>query len=349
MSTGVRDQVISIDQPDKWRKCLEGVPHSYWHTWECCSAVHHTSALPTYLYCLDQADVRMVCPFSERQWRGSTDICTPAGFSGFAANGTLTGASERWKVFAKSRDYVCGYFAQHPLFSNHVNLEQAGWANKNFYFDLTLGRDALLKRMRPNRRNAIWRWYAAGKKYLNDREALSAFLVRHHADFMRQADASAASFYSERTLEAICVDPASELVGVVDDKGICAVCLFTSTPWGAEAVFNVAVRDGRDFAVPLIWWGVEHYLQRGLPFLHLGGGIRPGDDLAKAKMRYGTDAADFKCLKQVYNQSAYARLCAAAGCDPSSVAGYFPPYRAPGPASRTDIPHTDTNEPCSSH
>jgi hypothetical protein len=327
----MQEQVISIDQPQLWRKSLDGVPHSYWHTWECCSAVALTSGRPTYLYCLETAADRVVMPFSERQWDDAVDIFTPAGFSGFAGNGQIAGAQQRWQSFAQSSGFVCGYIAQHPLFSGAVELCDAVCANDVFYFDLTRGRDALLQRMRPNRRNAIWRWEAAGRPYVRERGALSAFLVQQHALFMRQAGASSGSFYSEETLAAMCADPASELVGAADPEGICAVCMFTSTPWGAEAVFNVAVRGGRDFAVPLIWWGVEHYLQRGLPVLHLGGGIRRGDELAKAKLRYGPDAAAFNSLKQIYDRETYRRLCRLAACDPDDTAGYFPAYRAARP------------------
>jgi hypothetical protein len=326
----MQEQIISTEQPDRWRKSLLGVRHSYWHTWECCSAVKLTSGLPTFLYCLEDAGKRMVIPFSERQWSDSLDIFTPAGFSGFAADGAIPGARDRWNAFARSNHYVCGYIAQHPLYSAQMECSDATNANEVFYFDLTRGRDALLHRMRPNRRNAIWRWEAAGRPYVRERRALAAFLVQQHGAFMQRANASSASFYSQETLAAMCDDPASELVGAADAEGICAVCMFTSTAWGAEAVFNVAVREGRDFAVPLIWWGAEHYMERGLPLLHLGGGIRRGDELAKAKLRYGTDVAEFNSFKQIFDREVYDRLCSAAGCDPDGIAGYFPPYRAAG-------------------
>jgi hypothetical protein len=68
-------------------------------------------------------------------------------------------------------------------------------------------------------------------------------------------------------------------------------------------------------------------------WLNLGGGIRPGDDLAEFKRRFGAVELPLASLRQVYRADAYEELCRAAGVT-SERAGWFPPYRASGAAPR---------------
>lgn len=323
------EDLIPLENRDAWQRALEGVPHSYWHTWTCCAALQRTHGLPTFLYVLEHDGARLVCPLAEREWRGATDVFTPGGFSGFASSGPIADAPLRWRDFARARGYVCGYFAQHPLLPRRGDTGASGTGQRLYYFDLSVDTTALLQRMRPNRRNAINRWRRAGQPAILDRERLTEFLVREHGPFMERVNASRATFYAGETLRAIASDAAVQLVGAEDERGLCAVCVFGSTRWCTEAIFNISVRGGRDLAAPLLWWGVEQSLARGIPLLHLGGGIRPGDGVELAKRRWGVPTAPFEQVKQVYDPDRFGHLCDAAGVAPAPDGDYFPPYRSP--------------------
>ena len=118
------DRLIGTDEPSAWRAALEGVPHSFYASWECCHAVALNTGRPTWLYVGERAGVRVVCPFSVRMQAGALDWVTPAGFSGFASNGPWPGFAAHWAAFARAQGAVCGYIAQHPAFG-HPSLEEA--------------------------------------------------------------------------------------------------------------------------------------------------------------------------------------------------------------------------------
>ena len=87
----IRHSLIGLDERDRWRSALAGVPHGFGHTWESCHAFSLTTDLPTYLYLAKCPEGRVVCPLIERSPRGAVDVATPFGFSGFAARGHCAG------------------------------------------------------------------------------------------------------------------------------------------------------------------------------------------------------------------------------------------------------------------
>lgn len=64
------DRLIGVDEPVAWREALEGVPHSFYATWDCCHAAALNTGWPTQLYVGEREGVRVVCPLSVRQHRG---------------------------------------------------------------------------------------------------------------------------------------------------------------------------------------------------------------------------------------------------------------------------------------
>src|SRR4028118_253375 len=101
----VKHTRIPLSEPAEWRNALEGIPHAFGHTWESCYAMNLTTGNPTYLYLFEDGDTRIVCPVSERLFKGQVDIVTPYGFSGFTGNKEHSDFRRHWKTFAVEQRY----------------------------------------------------------------------------------------------------------------------------------------------------------------------------------------------------------------------------------------------------
>lgn len=327
----MRETLIGTDAPGAWAAALEGVPHGFDHTWAACHAAELDTGWPTWLYCAEQAGVRVVCPFAERRHGSALDLVTPRGFSGFSASGAWPGFAARWQAFAAARGAVCGYIAQHPEFGA-AELEGPAEAGPTLYLlDLAAGAAATLARARKGRRRELRAWRARGHRYVDDPAALRDFALGHHAGFMTRVGAAAASRRGDAALRTLIAAPGSLFVGASRDGGaVEAVLLVGATRWGAEGVFNIAaLPGGREHTVALLAWCVEALAAQGVPWLNLGGGVRDGDAIAAAKREWNPREARLRRLKHVYRPDEYARLCAQVGVDPASRDGYFPAYYRP--------------------
>ena len=327
----MRHDLIGLDRRRDWNSVLDGVAHGYWHGWTPCKASSLSTGWPGFLYVGEWEGGRVVCPIARRDWEGRPDAVTPIGYSGFASSsGALpAGFADEWQAFMRTHGFVCAYVAQHPLVAPPWPGDGQFEGNMLYILDLAQPPQEWLSRVDANRRRSIRAWERQGAPWVRDRQRLTAFLVENHAAFMRTAGAAQASFHSDDAIAMFCADPAVELVGACDEAGVCAAAAFGAGTGVAELIFHVSVRSGRSYGPALMWWAVQHFHERKLDHLNLGGGIRPGDSLSHAKLRYRPRQMMFSALKQVFDEDAYQRLCAQAGCDGQDKSGYFPPYRAP--------------------
>ena len=65
----------------------------------------------------------------------------------------------------------------------------------------------------------------------------------------------------------------------------------------------------------------------GIPFYHLGGGVKEDDGVAKYKSLIGGEKLKFGYMKLKHNQNVFERLCEDAGVESDNLNGLFPPYR----------------------
>jgi hypothetical protein len=328
-----------IDSGDahRWAAALDGVPHGYWHSSVPCQAASANTGLAVRLYVGHTGSGKVVCPVMERKWQEKSDLATPIGISGFASStGTYPGNfPESWTATLASKEIVCIYLAQHPLYAPVWPRETEVAGSTLYLLDLVPTPREWLQKIDANRRRSILAWERQECKWVRDRQELTEFVVRHHGDFMRSVSASDASYLSAEALQTICNDAAVELVGAIDDKGICTTAAFGSTSYGSELLFHISIRKGRSFTAALMWWAVQHYHGKA-PFLSLGGTPRENDSLADAKRRYRPRETPFRKLKIVVDHPKYAALCIDARVAGDLSSGYFPPYRrfsagSPGP------------------
>ena len=322
--------LVGLGDPDRWRAALQGIPHSFAHTWESCHAHHLTTGYDTSLLCVSADGARVACPIAERPVDGRADVVTPYGFSGFSGTGPCAGLPGRWADFARERGYVCAYLGLSPLFGDPSFTDPADvHPNKHVYvLDLTRSEAELHAALSTNRRRQLRTWDPAAHDL--DRERLVAFFLAEYPRFMARKDASAQYAFSRATLEAICRLPDVFLLGAERDDGTLeAASVFVHTPDAGEFLFNAALPGAAHHSTHLLWSAVHRLRGLGVPSLNLGGGVEEGDSLAQFKERFGARKVPLLALKQVFDRPVYERLCRERGADPDDVVAYFPPYRRP--------------------
>jgi hypothetical protein len=322
---------IPLEARTDWEQALAGIPHAFAHTWGHCRSVYLSSRLPTYLYCFEDGDVRVVCPLSERRYRGEADIVTPYGFGGFVGSADCPEFPAHWAEYAARAGYVCGYIGLHPLLRNesHYRPAAAQACNSVFVLDLRLPEERLVAGLDANRRRQIRAPLAAGDRIVWDAERLAAFFQAAYPEFVRRIGAAPVYHFAPETLALLCSLERVFLVGAEVEGRLEAVVVFGHTPAVGEYLFGVALPDGRRHAARLLWCGIERLRSLGVPLVNLGGGARPGDGIAEFKRRFGAREVPLTALREVYRPTAFRALCRAAGVDAGGD-GYFPPYHAPG-------------------
>lgn len=322
-------ECIPMTEPQRWAEALRGIPHAFAHTWGSCHAMSLTSGLETFLYSYASADGRVVCPFAVRSYHGHRDLLTPYGFSGFTGVGSCRGFADHWAAFARAEGYVCGYVGLNPTLPWEPYHAPADLHRHNavHVLDLTLSEADLIGRMSHGRRQQV-RATTAGTRLVHDRARLAAFFGEHLTAFLEARQAARIYHLAPATLDALVACDDVLLLGLERDGSLEAVSMFVWTPHVADFLFNVSTPAGREHSTVLIWQGALRLKALGVPLLNLGGGVRPDDGVATFKARFGGRVLPLAALKQVYDPSVFATLCAGVHADPHDRSGYFPPYQA---------------------
>jgi hypothetical protein len=327
--SNARHSLIGLDERERWRSALAGVPHGFGHTWDSCHAFSLTNRLPTYLYVFESPEGRVVCPLIERWFEGEADVATPFGFSGFAGRGGYAGFDEKWRAFAMRQGWVCAYIGQNPvLLPEGLWPEDAFEPAQNLYWLGIDDPDRLHRGLSRLRRRQLRRWRIPGW-LCTDRDALLAFVLESADAFFQRVGAAPNYFLAEATWQALAASQHVELLGARREGRLVAATLFGWANGVADALFNISLPEGRDAATALLVEGAERLSERGVAGLNIGGGVRPGDDVERAKKLFGATARPLLRLRQVFAPGRFVELCAAAGVEPSGAGGFFPPYHAP--------------------
>lgn len=321
--------LIPIESESEWKDALKDIRHSFYHTRESCYAMHLTTGYRTYLYSFEHEGIRIICPVSEREFGGYTDIVTPYGFSGFAGNEDYPGFQNYWKEFVKEKKYVCGYISLNPALANstYYSGQDAYKSTNLFYIDLKLSLTELFENLDSNRKKIIknFRKYEAG--FIYDRNILTKFFTDNYYDFLKRINASQANYFSKETLEYICSLENVYMVGTGTEGRTEAVYLFAYTGSEGLCLFNVALPEGRQYASLLLWSGLKFFRSKKIPLMNLGGGIKEDDSVALSKERFGAYKLPFYNLKEIYDKEIYEKLCLQKGFKSDDKSGYFPAYR----------------------
>ena len=326
----VHHELIPLDQVDEWEGALHEIPHAFGHTWGSCRAMQLSTGMNAYLYRFRGGDATILCPIAERVFLGHTDIVTPYGFSGFVGTGVHADFPMLWKEFARQQGWVCGYIGLNPILQRPTDYDAADVYEHTEVYVLDLSREEseLLASFSRNRRRELRDWERSGSQIITDRGPLAEFVLREHEEFFRSHNASAVYRLSRQTWLSLFELPNVLAFGATSGNSLAAVTLFAFTPTIGESLFNISIGDGARLSTPLLWQGVLSLRSLGVRFLNLGGGIRPGDGVAKFKQRFGGRALPLRSLRQVYDPDVFHTLCQQAKVDPSIRTGNFPAYRA---------------------
>lgn len=322
-------ELIPLDCRADWEGALRDIPHAFGHTWGSCRAMHLTTGMETFLYRFTAGETRIVCPLAERLFRGHTDVVTPYGFSGFVGSGVLAGFPTLWKEFARSRGWVCGYIGLNPILQRAADYDAADVCEHNEVYVLNLARDEreLLAALSANRRRQLRDWERSGAQVITDPSPLAEFWLREQGGFLRSRTASPVYRFSRETWLSLFDSPNVLLFGAAAGDSLVVVALFAFTPAIGEYLFSISTGDGARLSTPLLWHGALALRARGVRFLNLGGGIRPGDGVARFKQRFGAQALPLRSVREVYDRRIFEDLCRASNSDPEDRSGMFPPYR----------------------
>ena len=323
-------ELIPLSQPERWEAAVAQLPHGHAHTWGFCRAAQLTSGVPSYLYRYSRGRSLVVCPLCERQFSGQTDIVTPYGFGGFTASGPCAEFARDWSAFARSRGWVCGYISLNPLFfeAEGFDPEEVHVHNRLYVMDLLRPQEEIVRGLSQNRRRQLREWPSVAATLNHDRGELTAFLLANYAAFFTRKEAGSATRFTAATMTAVAELEDVFMVGAGEGRRLESVAVFGHTAHAADLLFNISVPGGERYAVHLTWSGVEHFRELGVRSLNLGGGIRPEDNVAEFKRRFGAAELPLRSLRQVYRPAEYERLCRQAGKPANSDSGYFPAYHA---------------------
>lgn len=325
----VSTERIPIACPERWREVLRNVPHAFGHTWESCYAFSLTSNSPTYLYHFKAGEISIVCALAEREFAGSLDLVTSYGFSGFVGNGYCPAFPSHWSKYVKENDYVCGYITLNPFFPAPAPFEKSRPHNTLFALDLSISKSELESRLDRNRRRELREWAREGEPLVVDQAVLTDFLLAQHPSFLERVNARRTHQFTDATLSALCSSDNVLLVGAQERGNLVAVYVFGYTAAVVDCLLNVAVPEGRRYTTALVSYGVDRFKEMGIPWLNFGGGVRPNDSLAQAKMRFGGHPMPITALRQVYKPSIYAELSRTSGVSGAETSDFFPPYHRP--------------------
>ena len=326
----IRHSLIGLDERDRWRSALAGIAHGFGHTWDSCHAFSLTTHLPTYLYLAECPEGRVVCPLIERRFLGERRRCDAVRILGIrrprpiardsTSNGVPSPRARGGFARMSARIRFSARTASGPRAPSSRPRISTG-------FESTIS-DGLHRRLSRLRRRQLRRWRVPGW-LCTDRDVLLRFVLESADGFFQRVGAAPNYFLSEATWQALAASDRVELLGALREGRLVAVTFFGWADGIADALFNISLPEGRDAATALLIEGAERLGTRGISLLNIGGGVRSGDDVERAKQLFGASARPLLHLKQVFAPGRFERLCAAAGAEASGQTTFFPPYHSP--------------------
>jgi hypothetical protein len=318
-------RVISIDDEEQWNAAHEvgGLPSQTWRYAWALSA----SGIDPQLAVVHSGGARMLLPFFEREWLGTTDIATIRGLSGASISPSSNAPLRLWREYAAQRGWVAGYIQLATTVSLEAALAGDELVAHQRVFLLDLRSADVLHSASQIVRRKIRRAAKLGAILVEDRSVVAEALKRLYPATMQRVRARGVYGVSPATLERWVFDQSSIALGARIGRSIEAVSLFCAAGPYSEYHINASTPFGRDLTAWLIWNAIERLRAAGVHVLNLGGGTRPGDGLSQFKERFHGETRRLWAVRQIYDHAKYDELCRRAGV--TCTRDWFPAYRAP--------------------
>lgn len=323
----LHQKFVPLEDREEWNRQLKNISYAPAHTWIYNKAIALSSKLETFLYCASTTIFKAVCPIAVREKLGQRDIVTPYGFGGFISRGNHIDFHRNWHAFIASTEYICGYIALHPFFCNlsHFQYAEMNATTKIYSLNLQQSSETLFNQLAKIHRYELKQWKNSNVKIILDPTRLKIILPDLYKQTLLRANASTVYHFSTETLFNI-VDNDAVMIGAEINGEIEAISIFLYTPHIADYFLNASTINGRYHTRGLLWSAIAILKELNIPILNLGGGIKPNDGLDDFKRRFGGKLSDYNVLKEVYNDSAFKKLCQQAGVNQLANYPYFPPY-----------------------
>jgi hypothetical protein len=318
-------EIVTLEERDRWEAehAVSGLPSQSWgHAWALSA-----SGIEPQLAVVHGGGARMLLPFFERSWGGSTDVATIWALSGASIEPTSAAPLAVWRDYGASRGWVAGYVQLAPASDFRAELSaQDELVTVNTVFLLDISSPDVLASADPDVRRKVRKADDLGLAIVTDRARLSEAMKELYPSTMERTGARPRHRVAPETLARWAQDPTSLLLGAGAGGSIEAVSLFCAARTHAEYQLSASTADGRWLAAWLISNAIERLRRQGVDQLNLGGGVRPGDGVYAFKEQFGARPRPLLAVRQVYDVDAYEELCRLAGVQPGG--GWFPPYRA---------------------
>ncbi|MEO9967592.1 MAG: hypothetical protein ABJF11_17475 [Reichenbachiella sp.] len=324
-------KVINLDAPEIWTQSLKGCPHTFYHTWVYCQAISKSMNAPIYLFVGQVDSQKMVCTYSIREKAdGHPELYTPYGFGGFYFNGQSKQDELRklWLKFAQENQFITAYVMSHPLTDLDDKWQNVAYDHSPVYtLDLTLSKEALWKNIRKGHKSELNKHLKdLAIELVTDKSILTEAFIEIYKSTMERVGASEVYHFSTETLKSLIESDQAIVLGVKTENKIKTVTLFLYTDEVAEYFLSASIEDGAAYTKLLMWKAVEHLLEKNIPTLHLGGGVRPNDSLEAFKRRFGGEKHEIVVIKEIFDQPRFDSLCERFLEKNQKHSDFFPPY-----------------------
>ncbi|HLN64701.1 MAG TPA: GNAT family N-acetyltransferase [Symbiobacteriaceae bacterium] len=290
--------------------------------------------------------VRRPIPETDR-W----DMITPYGYGGHLATAGATGLIPRFYAelaeWARSEGGVSAFIRFHPVLRNHETWPQPPIRRSETVW-LDLAGEEPEAGFKAEVRNRIRKATRAGLtcRFTPAPPAMEAFLDLFHRTMDRLGASGYYHFADEAFAGLLREMPEHLLLGevIAPDGAVAAAALFLYNDWylhyhlgGSDPAWLRWAPNNLLFA-EAARWGRE----RGRRLLHLGGGVKPTDELFRFKSGFSRLRAEFCVGQLVLDPAAYDALTdrhvARLGGRPPAP-DWFPAYRAPAAPTQVETLH----------
>jgi GNAT acetyltransferase-like protein len=320
-------EIVALDDRDRWEAehRIDGLPSQ---SWTYASALSASGSEPK-LAIVRAAAARMLLPFFERDWLGTTDVATIRGLSGTSITPAASAPLGLWREYATSQGWVAGYIQLATAVDAPELPPDDQPVVVNAVFVLDLGSRELLKGASEIVRRKIRKAVSVGVELVEDRSELADRMRSLYPSTMQRVGARSGYDVAGESLDRWVLDPSSVVLGARVNGLVEAVSVFCVAGKHAEYHINASSPRGRELAAWLIWIAIERLRAAEVQTLNLGGGVRPGDGVYRFKERFHGVLKPLLAVCQVYDHVVYDELCRRTSARTEAGPAWFPAYRAP--------------------
>jgi hypothetical protein len=315
--------ILRLDDRERWEAehRQDGLPSQSWgYAWGLSA-----SGFDPKLAVVRSKGARMLLPFFERSFMGTTDIATIPGLSGASIEPNSSAPLALWREFAIEQNWIAGYIQLASAATFDLTLPDSELVAHNtvFVFDLHAW-DIYKSVTRKFRKAHLYEGKRRGAILVDDRPALAERLRTLYPEAMRRLGAS--QVFSAPTIERWTGDAATYALGAKVGDTIEAIHFGYVAGKNAEWHIAATSEHGRGLGAWIVWNAILRLKEKDVRMFNIGGGGRVGDGLYRFKERFNVEPIPMRSLRQIYDRRRYDELCELAGMVTGET--WFPAYRA---------------------